>query len=170
MPAEARRRSEQYTLRLRHAARAAIALTLAVLTASLFSVQHSLWIVLSALVVLCARVNNIGRNVAQSLIGTVIGILLASALIVVIGDNVTVCWLVLPLSVLFAGLAPVAISFTAGQTAFTILFLIISHIATPIGWKIGLIRIEDVLIGCTVSLVVGAGFWTHGTAPVKQPA
>jgi hypothetical protein len=74
----------------------------------------------------------------------------------------TTLWLLFPLAVLLAGLAPAVISFAAGQAAFTITLLILYNIIAPAGWKVGLVRIEDVAIGCAVSLVVGALFWPRG--------
>ena len=54
------------------------------------------------------------------------------------------------------------ISFVAGQAAFTLLVIILFNIIQPIGWKVGLTRIEDVAIGCGVSIVVGLLFWPRG--------
>ena len=76
-------------------------------------------------------------------------------LVALIGTNTTLLWVLLPLAVLFAGLAPAAISFAAGQAAFTLTLLILFNILAPEGWQIGLVRIEDVAIGCAVSLAVG---------------
>ena len=70
--------------------------------------------------------------------------------------------LLLPLAVLMAGLAPAAISFAAGQAGFTLVVVILFNIIEPVGWKVGLTRIEDVAIGCGVSIVVGLLFWPRG--------
>ena len=70
--------------------------------------------------------------------------------------------MLLPLAVLFAGLAPAAISFAAGQAAFTVTLLILFNILAPEGWQIGLVRIEDVALGSAVSLAVGLLFWPRG--------
>jgi uncharacterized membrane protein YccC len=142
-----------------HAIRVAAAISLAVLTADLISAQHALWVVLGALTVLCSNPANISHKVENALAGTVIGIIFASALITIIGANTVILWILLPFAILYTGFAPVAISFAAGQAGFTTLFLLISNITTPIGWKVGVFRLEDVLIGCIVSLFVGAVFW-----------
>ena len=42
------------------------------------------------------------------------------------------------------------------------------NIIQPIGWEVGLIRIEDVAIGFAVSLVVGLLFWPRGAAGVLR--
>jgi uncharacterized membrane protein YccC len=40
--------------------------------------------------------------------------------------------------------------------------IILFNIIDPEGWKVGLTRIEDVAIGCGVSVVVGLLFWPRG--------
>jgi hypothetical protein len=44
--------------------------------------------------------------------------------------------------------------------------VVIFNLLAPAGWRVGLLRIEDVAIGCAVSLAVGILFWPRGTAPV----
>ena len=65
----------------------------------------------------------------------------------------------------FEGVAPSMISFAAGQAGFTLVVIILFNIIEPVGWRVGLTRIEDVAIGCGVSIVVGC-FWPrcHGCA------
>jgi uncharacterized membrane protein YccC len=151
--------TEIYGKSLKHATRVAVAVSLAVLTADLISAQHELWVVLEALAVLCSNPANISHKVENALIGTVVGIVFASGLIAIIGTNTALLWALLPFAILYTGFAPVALSFTAGQAGFTTLFLLISNLTNPIGWKVGIVRLEDVLIGCVVSLFVGAVFW-----------
>jgi hypothetical protein len=40
--------------------------------------------------------------------------------------------------------------------------VILFNIIEPVGWRVGLTRIEDVAIGCGVSIVVGLLFWPRG--------
>ena len=54
------------------------------------------------------------------------------------------------------------ISFAAGQAGFSVVVIILFNIIDPTGWRVGLTRIEDVAIGCAVSLVVGLLFWPRG--------
>jgi hypothetical protein len=96
------------------------------------------------------------------LLGTVLGFVAGGALVALVGTNTTVLWLLLPPAVLFAGLAPAAISFAAGQAAFTLTLLILFNILAPEGWQIGLVRIEDVALGSAVSLAVGLLLWPRG--------
>jgi hypothetical protein len=44
--------------------------------------------------------------------------------------------------------------------------VVLFNLLAPVGWKVGLLRIQDVAIGCLVSLVVGVLFWPRGAASV----
>jgi uncharacterized membrane protein YccC len=79
-----------------------------------------------------------------------------------IGADHALLWAVLPLAVFLAAYAPRAISFTAGQAGFTVVLLVLFNIIQPTGWKVGLVRVEDVAIGFASSLVVGLLFWPRG--------
>jgi uncharacterized membrane protein YccC len=155
---------ERHSVWLHNSVRGAIGLGLAVLVANLSGVQHSFWVVLGTLSVLRSSALNTGQNVVRALLGTAVGFVIGAVLLAVIGTDTTVLWLLLPPAVLFAGLAPAAISFAAGQAAFTLTLVILFNILQPIGWRVGLLRIEDVALGCAVSLVVGLLFWPRGAA------
>jgi len=62
-------------------------------------------------------------------------------------------------SILVAAYAPRAISFAAGQAGFTVVLFVLFNLIQPTGWRVGLVRIEDVAIGFGVSLGVGLLFW-----------
>ena len=158
----ARAHAERHSFWLHNSVRGATALGLAVLVADLTGVQHSFWVVLGTLTVLRSNALSTGQNVLRGLAGNVAGVIIGGALILGIGSSNTVLWFLFPLAVLLAGLAPAVISFAAGQAAFTITLVILYNIIAPAGWKVGLIRIEDVAIGCAVSLVVGVLFWPRG--------
>jgi uncharacterized membrane protein YccC len=135
-----------------------------VLVSDLTGVQHSFWVVLGTLSVLRSNAFSTGQNVLRALGGNLAGFIIGGALILGIGTNDTVLWILLPIAVLIAGFAPAVISFAAGQASFTITLLILYNIIAPAGWKVGLVRIEDIAIGCAVSLVVGLLFWPRGAA------
>lgn len=149
---------------LQNSLRGAIALGLAVLVADLSGVQHGFWVVFGTLSVLRSNALNTGQNLLRALAGTAAGFLVGGLLVYLIGTNTTVLWLLLPFAVLLAGLAPATISFAAGQAAFTLTLLILFNILVPAGWKIGLVRAEDVALGGAVSLLVGLLFWPRGAA------
>jgi uncharacterized membrane protein YccC len=149
---------------LHNSLRGAIAVALAVLVADVVGAQHSFWVVLGTLSVLRSSALNTGQNAIRAVLGTAVGFVLGVLLILVIGTHSIVYWVLLPVAIVVAGLAPAVISFAAGQAAFTLTLLILYNILAPVGWKVGLVRIEDVAIGAAVSVVVGFIFWPRGAA------
>ena len=161
---------EPHSVWLHNSLRGAAGLGLAVLAARLTGVQHSFWVVLGALSVLRSNALNTGQDAVRAMLGTVAGFIVGAALLVGIGTNTTLLWFLLPLAVFLAGVAPACISFAGGQAAFTLTLVILFNIIQPTGWRVGLVRIEDVAIGVGVSLVVGVLFWPRGAAPALRQA
>ena len=83
-----------------------------------------------------------------------------------IGTGQTALWVALPVAVLVAAYAPGTTPFLVGQAAFTVTIVVLFNLLVPVGWKVGLLRVEDVAIGCAVSLVVGVLFWPRGASSV----
>ena len=161
---------DRHSVWLHNSVRGAVALGAAVLVAKLTGVQHSFWVVLGTLSVLRSNALSTGQTAVNGLIGTIAGFIVGAAIVVLVGTNTTLLWFLLPLAVLLAGLAPAAISFAAGQAAFTLTLLILFNIVQPTGWRLGLVRIEDIALGCAVSLVVGLLFWPRGAGAALRVA
>jgi uncharacterized membrane protein YccC len=154
---------------LRNALRAAAGLTFAVLLARLANLQHAFWIVLGSLSVLRSSALRTGASALQALIGTAIGIVVGGAIVLAIGGDRILLWVVLPPAVLLAAYAPRAISFAAGQAGFTVALVILFNLIAPSGWKVGLVRIEDIAFGVVISVAVGLLFWPRGaTAALRN--
>jgi uncharacterized membrane protein YccC len=161
---------EPHSVWLHNSLRGAAGLGLAVLAARLTGVQHSFWVVLGALSVLRSNALNTGQDALRAMLGTVAGFIIGAALLVGIGTNIMLLWFLLPLAVFLAGVAPAVISFAGGQAAFTLILVILFNIIQPTGWRVGLVRIEDVALGVGVSLVVGVLFWPRGAGPALRQA
>ena len=155
---------QRHSIWLHNSLRGAAGLALAVLVADLSSVSHGFWVIFGTLSVLRSNALSTGQNVVRALLGTTAGFLVGAGLVLAIGTNTAVLWALLPFVILLAGLAPAAISFAAGQASFTLTLLILFNILAPAGWRIGIVRIEDVALGGAVSLVVGLLFWPRGAA------
>src|SRR5205807_5270308 len=145
-----------------NSARGAAGLTIAVYVAQRASLQHAFWVVLGTLSVLRSNALGTGATILQAVAGTAVGIVGGGGLIVLIGSNHGLLWAALPVAVLLAAYAPRAISFAAGQAGFTVVLLVLFNIIQPTGWKVGLVRVEDVAIGFGISLAVGLLFWPRG--------
>jgi len=161
---------DPHSVWLHNSVRGAVALGMAVFVANRTGVQHSFWVVLGTLSVLRSNALNTGQNAVRGVLGTVAGFLLGAALLSAIGTNTTLLWFLLPPAVLFAGFAPAAISFALGQAAFTLTLVFLYNIIQPAGWRVGLLRLEDVALGAAVSLVVGLLFWPRGARAALRRA
>ena len=152
----------------RNSVRGAAGLAIAVYIAQRTGLQHAFWVVLGTLSVLRSNALGTGWSILSALAGTAIGILVGAALVIAIGTHEVVLWAVLPLAVLLAAYAPRAISFAAGQAGFTVVLFVLFNLIQPSGWKVGLVRIEDVAIGFAISLGVGLLFWPRGAATLLR--
>jgi uncharacterized membrane protein YccC len=152
----------------RDSIRGAAALAIAVFVARETGVQNGFWVVLGTLSVLRSNALATGATVLSALAGTAVGIVAGAAVVAAIGTDTTVLWAVLPVAVLLAAYAPRIVSFAAGQAGFTILLLILFNIIQPVGWKVGLVRVQDVAIGFGISLAVGLVFWPRGAAALVR--
>jgi uncharacterized membrane protein YccC len=146
--------------------RASLALAAAVLVADVSGVQHGFWVVLGTLSVLRTSASSTESTALRALGGTVIGFAVGGLLLLGIGTSTPALWVALPIAIAVAAYAPGTLPFIAGQAAFTVVIVVLFNILVPAGWKVGLLRIEDVAIGCAVSLVVGVLFWPRGAASV----
>ncbi len=146
----------------RNALRGAIGLAIAVGVIEVTNVSHGFWVVLGTMSVLRSNALGTGATALRAVGGTALGFLVGSLIMIGVADHLVLLWVLLPLAVLVSGIAPAMISFGAGQAAFTLLVIILFNIIQPIGWKVGLTRIEDVAIGCGVSIIVGFLFWPRG--------
>ena len=153
---------------LRNSLRGAAGLAVAVFIAQRGGLQHSFWVVLGPISVLRSNALGTGWSVLTALVGTAVGILIGAGLVIAIGTHEAVLWVVLPFAVLLAAYAPRAISFAAGQAGFTVVLFILFNIIQPSGWRVGVVRLEDVAIGFAISLGVGLLFWPRGAAALLR--
>ena len=146
--------------------RGSLALAAAVAVADVSGVQHGFWVVLGTLSVLRTNASSTGSTALRALGGTAVGFVIGALLLIGIGTSPAALWTALPIAIAVAAYAPGALPFAFGQAAFTIVIVVLFNLLAPVGWTVGLLRIEDVAIGCAVSLVIGVLFWPRGAASV----
>ena len=146
--------------------RGALALAAAVLVADLTGVQHGFWVALGTLSVLRTSAASTGATAFRALAGTAAGFVIGSVVVVAMGSDTTVLWVMLPVAVCAAAYCPGTAPFVAGQAAFTVLVAVLFNLIVPAGWKVGVVRIEDVALGCAVSVVIGVLLWPRGVIRV----
>jgi uncharacterized membrane protein YccC len=164
--AEALRHASVRSVWFVNSVRGALALAAAVAIADLSNVQHGFWVVLGTLSVLRGNAAATGSTALRALAGTAIGLVVGSALLLAIGAESSALWIVLPVAVFVAAYTPGTAPFAFGQAAFTVTVAVLFNLLAPVGWKVGVVRIEDVAIGCGVSILVGTLLWPRGAAAV----
>ncbi|MDH6115571.1 putative membrane protein YccC [Kitasatospora sp. MAP12-15] len=155
---------QPHSVWLHNSVRGAVGLGIGVVAADAAGVQHAFWVLLGTLAVLRSNALSTGQNAFRALGGTLAGSIVGAALLQLIGHHPPVLWALLPIAVMASGIVPSAISFTAGQAAFTLTLVILFNIAQPAGVSVIVVRIEDIALGCAVSLVVGLLFWPRGAS------
>ncbi len=141
------------------AVRAAIALGSAVLIALTMSLDHGFWVVLGTLSVLRSNAFATGGNALRASLGTAIGFAATSLLFAVVGLDHAALWILTGVGLFAAAYAPQVFGFVAGQVAFTIAVVCAFNLIEPQGWHTGLTRVEDIVLGGVISLVVAFVFW-----------
>jgi uncharacterized membrane protein YccC len=146
--------------------RGSLALAAAVLVTDETGVQHGVWVMLGTLSVLRTNAASTGSTALRALAGTMIGFAAGALLLLGLGTTTTVLWTALPIAIAVAAYAPGTLPFAVGQAAFTVALVVLFNVLQPVGWKLGLLRVQDVAMGCAVSLVVGVLFWPRGASSV----
>lgn len=149
---------------LRNSLRTGLGLALAVAVTHVFPVEHGFWVVLGALSVLRSSALTTGTRVLRAVAGTAIGFALGVAVIELVGVDPIVMWILLPVVAFGSAFVPEVASFIAGQAAFTMMVLIIFNLIQPSGWAVGLIRVEDVVVGALVGVAVSVLLWPRGAS------
>src|SRR5262249_58640742 len=142
--------------------RAALGLALAVLVARLFGLDRAFWVVLGTMSVLRSNALATGRTTVQALAGTLLGFAVGGLFALLFAHDPVVLWAALPSAVFLAAYAPSALSFVGGQAAFTVMMLIFFNLLTPVGWRVGLVRIEDVAVGAASCVAPRPPLWATG--------
>jgi hypothetical protein len=108
--------------------------------------------------------------VLRAVTGTGIGFVLGAVFIELMGVDPVVMWTMLPVVAFGSAYVPEVASFIAGQAMFTMMVLIIFNVIVPTGWSVGLVRVEDVVVGATVGVVVSLLLWPRGASATVSKA
>lgn len=155
---------------MRTALRTATALAITVLAVQLTGAQFGFWVSLGALVALKLDASGTQRTASMVLVGTVVGFVIASGLVLAVGEKVWIYWLLLPIVAFLAAYTPGAVSLAVGQGSFTVFILTLFGILHPATLSTGVIRLGDVALGLVISLMVSALAWPRGIAPTVRRA
>ena len=146
----------------RAAIRAAVALAAAILIARVGRLEHGFWVMLATASVLKSSATSTRHTAWEASIGTLAGFGVASAFVFATGGTPEALWIALPICVFLAVYTPTAVHFMIGQAMFTLTVVVLFNLIQPEGWRTGLVRVEDILVGAGTAVIVGAIFWPRG--------
>ncbi|HEY4025083.1 MAG TPA: FUSC family protein [Candidatus Dormibacteraeota bacterium] len=147
---------------LQNSLRLAIGLALSVVLVRSLDLSHGYWAVLGTLQVLRTSALGTGRTTIQALAGNAIGFAVGGLFAVLAGNHPLLWWVALPFGAFVAAYAVTTLGFLVSQAAFTVNLIVTFNILSPAGWQVGLVRIEDVVVGAGVSVVAGVLLWPRG--------
>jgi len=148
--------------------RMGVGLALAVAVTHLHLVEHGFWVVVGTMLVLSSSALSTRTKVFQAVAGTAVGIVLGALLVAAVGVQPAVLWLLVPITVFASTYLPRFVSFTAAQAMSALSLLVILNLMAPAGWRVGLLRIQDIAMGAAVGLAVSLLLWPRGaTAAVS---
>ena len=150
------------SVRCRAALRTALGLAVAVAIGKLFDIDHAFWVVLGTLSVLRSNAFGTGVTALQAVLGALIGFAVSTVVILAFGGNETLAWIGLPIAIFLAAYTPGAVHYVVGQASFTVFVVLLFNIIEPEGWHTGLVRVEDIALGVSISLVIGTVLWPRG--------
>lgn len=155
---------------VRNSIRTGLGLAAAVLVVHVFAVQNGFWVVLAASSVLRSSALTTSTRMVNAVAGTVAGFVLGAVLVHILGVHPVLMWALLPVVAFGSAYAPNVLSFTAGQAFFTMMVLTIYNLIDPKGWRVGLVRLEDVFVGAAVGIVVSLLLWPRGASAAVAAA
>ena len=140
----------------------ALALAVALILVHVFALEHGFWVVLATLTVVRGASTATGLTAGQVLLGTGVGFVLA--VIVVLGAEADAHLYVFLLGLVIWG-AVYALrthGLVAGQAGFTVLVVVLFGLLAPSTWTLALVRVEDVVLGACVGVLIGLLAWPRG--------
>jgi uncharacterized membrane protein YccC len=116
-------------------------------------VENGFWVLFATLSVMRTSAVQTGATALQAVLGTLIGFAVGLPLLLAIGIRGDLYLYVLPI-VTVGGLLAGSINVVWGQAGFTVLVSVLFNLVEPIGWEIGVIRIQDVALGAAAGVVL----------------
>jgi len=148
---------------MQNSIRLALGLALARLLGGVLDVENAFWVLFATLSVVRTNAPLTGATAVQAVFGTVMGFAIALPLLLAVGTSGNAYLYVLPI-VMVAGLLAGSINLIWGQAGFTVLVLVLFNLVEPVGWEIGIIRVQDVALGAAVGVLIGLAAWPRGAA------
>jgi len=152
------------SVHVRNSLRLAAGLTLARVAVGALDLQHGFWVVFATLTILRTTASTTRATAVEALGGTALGFGAAAGLAVALGGHLVAYAAILPFVIFLGFYTGTVVNFVVGQACFTVLIVVLFNILQPQGWKIGLLRLEDVAAGAAIGVAIGLLVWPRGAS------
>jgi uncharacterized membrane protein YccC len=126
--------------------------------------QHGFWVVFATLTILRTTASTTSATAQEAVAGTVVGFGAAAGLAVAFGGHLVAYAAVLPIVIFLAFYTGTVVNLVVGQACFTVLVVVLFNILQPLGWKVGLVRLEDVATGAAIGVAIALLVWPRGAS------
>ena len=156
----------QFTLAspwLRTALRTGAALATAAAVVEIVGVSHGFWVLLGALAVLRSDTSQTLRTSLAALGGTFLGAIIGGGLLLVLAPDRWIYASLVVVTVFVAVYAQGTLGLVTSQAVFSIYVIVVfTYVDWPPDLATAAARVEDILIGIVVSLVIAVLLWPRG--------
>jgi uncharacterized membrane protein YccC len=143
----------------RHAVRAAVAITVAVIASRFLGLRHAMWLPVSVIVIMRPSVGGTLRLGWRRLWGTVLGASLGVG-ILILDPGVKILAVLIALSFFLVILLRVY-NYTAFSCALTTGVILLLGIFFVDGWQFGVERVLDTVLGVAIGIAASFGVWPN---------
>jgi uncharacterized membrane protein YccC len=150
------------SVHLRNSVRLAIGLSLARVLVGVLDLQHGFWVAFSTLAVLRSSASGTASTALQAVAGTLVGFGASTVLALALGAHGAAYSVALPVVLFLAIYCAGVVSFVVGQAFFTMVIVVLFNLLQPEGWRVGLLRLEDVATGAAIGILIGLAVWPRG--------
>lgn len=149
---------------MRNALRVGIAVAVALLAVHLTGVDRGYWVVLGTLSVLRMDLRGTGKSAWQVIQGQLIGFVAGFLLLGLFIERPWLAWVLLPVIAGAQGYMANNVSVVWQQVGFTLLLVTLVSLSAP-SRDIALLRLEDVVLGMLIAVVVSLLVFPRGLVP-----
>ena len=149
--------------------RKGIGLGIAMLIITLTNLDFGFWVLLGIVAILRFDALTTRRSAWQALLGTALGVFVASAVLFLIGSHEVVLWVIMPIVVFIAAWSSVALQFPVAQGILSgFVILLVNLTDWPPSPLRAEVRLLDIALGAAIAAVVAMIMWPHGAAGVLR--
>jgi uncharacterized membrane protein YccC len=147
---------------LQNAVRLTLGLAAARTVAGVLDLSHGFWVLLATLSLMRTSAVADRPVLLRAIAGTAAGAVVTGGVLYLVGEDVAFYAWVLPAWMVVSLAAGPLFGVAVGQAGFTVLVALLFAQVDPVTWRLAEVRLEDVLVGGIVGILMGTAVWPRG--------